>query len=95
MAALEPRLAQYKEVFERRSQSGLVLPPTVDPEDFYGLVLVVGGNETQSQQDEAIRAANEKEWPNVTLMFERTGWNSNWGEQLEAMEARSRAPGWS
>ncbi len=93
VATLEPRLAQYKEVFERRSQSGLVLPPTVDPEDFYGLVLVVGGNETQSQQDDAIRAAIKKEWPNVTLMFERTGWNSNWGEQLKAMEgeiARAR-----
>lgn len=92
-AALEPRLAQYREVFERRSQSGLVIPPSVDPEDLYGLVLIVGGNETQAQQDDALIAQLKKQWPNITLLFERTGWNSNWGEQLRAMEgelARAR-----
>ncbi|HEY8429348.1 MAG TPA: hypothetical protein VIL20_13270, partial [Sandaracinaceae bacterium] len=93
VAPLEPRLMQYKEVFERRSQSGLIVPPSVNPEDLYGLVLVVGGNETQSQQDQAISAAIKKQWPNITILFERTGWNSNWGEQLRAMEghlARAR-----
>jgi tetratricopeptide (TPR) repeat protein len=93
VAHLEPRLHQYREVFERRSQSGLVIPPTADPRDLYGLVLVIGGNETQSQQDEAISGSIKKAWPNITLMFERTGWNSNWGEQLRAMEgelARAR-----
>lgn len=91
--SLEPRLRQYKEVFERRSQSGLVVPPTVDPEDFYGLVLVVGGNETQQAQDDAIAAAIKEQWPNVTLIFERTGWASSWGDQLKNMEgelARAR-----
>lgn len=94
VAGLEPRYQQYKEVFERRSQSGLVVPPTIDPEEFYGLVLVVGGNETQKAQDEAIRAAIAEQWPHVTLIFERTGWSSNWGEQLKNMEgeiARARA----
>ncbi len=93
VASLEPRLAQYREVFERRSQSGLVVPPTVDPADLYGLVLVVGGNETQSQQDQSLSTAIKRQWPNITLIFERTGWNSNWGEQLDAMEgelARAR-----
>lgn len=93
VAPLEPRLAQYREVFERRSQSGLVVPPTVDPSDLYGLVLVVGGNETQSQQDEAIAAAIKRQWPNITVLFQRTGWSSNWGDQLNAMEgelARAR-----
>lgn len=88
VASLEPRLVQYKEVFERRSQSGLVIPPTVDPSELYGLVLVVGGNETQSQQDEAIAAAIKRQWPNITILFERTGWNSNWGEQMRAMEGQ-------
>lgn len=93
VAPLEPRLVQYREVFERRSQSGLVLPATTDPADFYGLVLVVGGNETQSQQDDALVAAIKRDWPNVTVIFERTGWSSNWGEQLRGMEgelARAR-----
>ena len=93
VASLEPRLAQYREVFERRSQSGLVLPPSIDPAELYGLVLVVGGNETQSQQDDAIVAALKRDWPNVTVLFQRTGWNSNWGDQLRAMEgelARAR-----
>ncbi len=93
VASLEPRYRQYKEVFERRSQSGLVVPPTVDPEEFYGLVLVVGGNETQQAQDEAIAAAIKEQWPNVTLIFERTGWASSWGDQLKNMEgelARAR-----
>ena len=58
VSGLRERLAQYQEVFERRSQSGLVIPPTIDPADLYGLVLVVGGNETQSQQDVAIAEAN-------------------------------------
>lgn len=88
VASLEPRLMQYKEVFERRSQSGLVIPPTVDPADLYGLVLVVGGNETQSVQDDAIVAAIKRQWPNITVLFERTGWNSNWGEQMRAMEGQ-------
>jgi len=91
--ALEPRLRQYREVFERRSQSGLVVPPSVDPSEFYGLVLVVGGNETQSAQDDAIEAAIKEQWPNVSLIFERTGWSSNWGDQLGNMEgelARAR-----
>lgn len=88
VAFLEPRYQQYKEVFERRSQSGLVAPPTIDPEAFYGLVLVVGGNETQQQQDESIRAAVKKQWPNVTVIFERTGWSSNWGEQLRNMDGQ-------
>lgn len=91
-AGLDARLARYREVFERRSQSGLIVPPTVDPAEFYGLVLVVGGNETQAQQDEAIAAAIKEQWPNVTLVFERTGWSSNWGEQLRNMDAElSRA----
>lgn len=94
VVGLEPRYQKYKEVFERRSQSGLVVPPSSDPSEFYGLVLVVGGNETQSVQDEAIAAAIEEQWPNVTLLFQRTGWSSNWGEQLRNMEgeiARARA----
>ncbi len=92
--SLEPRLAQYREVFERRSQSGLVVPPSVDPADFYGLVLVIGGNETQVQQDTAIASAIKALWPNVTVVFERTGWNSNWGDQLRLMDGeltRARA----
>ncbi len=88
VASLEPLYQQYKEVFERRSQSGLVIPPTTDPADLYGLVLVVGGNETQSQQDETITAAIKRQWPNITILFERTGWNSNWGEQMRAMEGQ-------
>jgi tetratricopeptide (TPR) repeat protein len=88
VASLEPRLQQYREVFERRSQSGLVLPPTVHPSDLYGLVLVVGGNETQAQQDETITTAIKKQWPNINVMFEHTGWNSNWGEQMRAMEGQ-------
>ncbi|MBX3269081.1 MAG: hypothetical protein KF729_02400 [Sandaracinaceae bacterium] len=91
---LEARLAQYRVVFERRSQSGLVIPPTVDPEDFYGLVLVIGGNETQAAQDAAIAATIKEQWPNVSVVFERTGWSSNWGEQLRVMESeltRARA----
>lgn len=88
VASLEPRLQQYREVFERRSQSGLVLPPTVHPADLYGLVLVVGGNETQAQQDETIVAAIKRQWPNVSVLFEHTGWNSNWGDQLRAMESQ-------
>lgn len=94
VAGLEPRLAQYREVFERRSQSGLVVPPSVDPADFYGLVLVIGGNETQAAQDAAIAEAIKEQWPNVTIVFERTGWNSNWGDQLRVMEGeltRARA----
>ncbi len=86
VAGLAPRLAQYREVFERRSQSGLVVPPSVDPADFYGLVLVIGGNETQAQQDAAITATIKEQWPNISLIFERTGWSSNWGEQLRNME---------
>jgi hypothetical protein len=82
------RFQQYKQVFERRSQSGLVLPPSVHPADLYGLVLVVGGNETQAVQDEAIAAAIKQQWPNVTVLFEHTGWNSNWGEQMRAMEGQ-------
>jgi hypothetical protein len=65
----------------------------VGPEEFYGLVLVVGGNETQRQQDDAIRAVIKQQWPNVGLIFERTGWSSNWGEQFRNMEgelARAR-----
>ena len=85
-APLEPRLAKYKAVFERRSQSGLVIPPSSEPENFYGLILVVGGNETQTAQDEAIAASIRESWPNVTLLFERTGWSSNWGDQLRSME---------
>jgi tetratricopeptide (TPR) repeat protein len=94
VVGLEARYQQYKEVVERRSQSGLVVPPSVDPADFYGLILVVGGNETQQAQDEAIAIAIKAQWPNVTLLFERTGWNSNWGDQLRAMEGeltRARA----
>ncbi len=86
VVGLEPRYQKYKEVFERRSQSGLVVPPSADPADFYGMVLVVGGNETQTAQDEAITAHFRELWPNVTLLFERTGWNSNWGDQLRNME---------
>jgi tetratricopeptide (TPR) repeat protein len=86
VAALEPRLKQYREVFERRSQSGLLVPPTVDPADFYGLVLVVGGNETQAAQDAQLVEEIRKDWPNVTVLFERTGWSYNWGEQLQRME---------
>lgn len=94
VASLEPRLQQYREVFERRSQSNVVLPPSIDPSELYGLVLVVGGNETQAQQDDAIAAAIKRDWPNITVLFERTGWSSNWGEQLHAMEgelSRARA----
>ncbi|MCA9606222.1 MAG: hypothetical protein KC619_11535, partial [Myxococcales bacterium] len=94
VAGLDARLAQYRQVFERRSQSGLVVPPSVDPADFYGLVLVIGGNETQAQQDAAIADSIKEQWPNVTIVFERTGWNSNWGDQLRLMEgelSRARA----
>ncbi|MFK7991075.1 MAG: hypothetical protein AB8I08_33960 [Sandaracinaceae bacterium] len=92
IASLRPRYDQYRQVFERRSQSGLVVPPSVDPADFYGIVLVVGGNETQLQQDAQIREAIAESWPNVTLIFERTGWSSNWGDQLKNMDGElSRA----
>lgn len=86
VAGLAERLAQYREVFERRSQSGLVIPPTIDPAEFYGLVLIVGGNETQSAQDDSITQAIKEQWPNVSLIFQRTGWNSNWGDQLRNMD---------
>ena len=92
VAPLEPRYQQYKAVFERRSASGLVIPPSIDPEDLYGLILVVGGNETQEAQDQAIAAAIKRKWPNITVLFERTAWSSNWGEQLRLMEGQiSRA----
>ncbi|MGE3630497.1 MAG: hypothetical protein AB7P00_11310 [Sandaracinaceae bacterium] len=91
---LEPRLAQYKQIFERRSQSGLVVPPTADPADFYGLILIIGGNETQAAQDASITSEIKETWPNANLVFERTGWSSNWGDQLRTMEGeieRARA----
>jgi hypothetical protein len=42
-------------------------------------VLFIGGNETQAQYDEAVKQAIQQEWPGVTVVFEHSGWSSNWG----------------
>ncbi|MCC6316730.1 MAG: hypothetical protein IT361_03480 [Gemmatimonadaceae bacterium] len=53
-------------------------------------ILVVGGNETQAQYDESIRAGySDRAW--LTVDFMHTGWSSNWGSFVD--EFARRLPG--
>jgi hypothetical protein len=100
-APLAHRLKQTREVFERRSRSSAMMPLSElrsdlqeDEEEFYGLILIVGGNETQESQDAALIAWAKQKWPEANFAFRRTGWSSNWGDQLKSMESdlgRARA----
>jgi hypothetical protein len=46
-------------------------------------VLYVGGNETQSRYQDAIRAQFRRTIPTLTLTFLLPGWTSNWNDWLE------------
>lgn len=48
-------------------------------------VVFVGGNETQAQYDERIRASLSRQYPGLTVTFRHTGWTSNWGQQLPGL----------
>ncbi|MEZ6009344.1 MAG: hypothetical protein R3F05_16495 [Planctomycetota bacterium] len=58
-----------------------------------GVVLLVGGNETQEQYKPQLEAYAREQWPLVRLEIRNTGWTSNWGRQLHAMEAVLRDAG--
>jgi hypothetical protein len=51
------------------------------------LVTVVGGDEKQMKLDDSIRSSLRAQFHSVTLEFRHTGWNSNHGDQLKAMES--------
>lgn len=53
-------------------------------------VLFVGGNEVQARYEDAVREAFSRDLPRCRLVMEFTGWSSNWGRQLERMDARLR-----
>ncbi len=53
-------------------------------------VLFVGGNETQRQYDERIRSAIRRDWPGVEVVFEHTGWSSNWGAMIDRLKREAR-----
>lgn len=48
-------------------------------------VVFVGGNETQAQYDERIRASLRRDYPGLQVTFHHTGWTSNWGQQLPGL----------
>jgi hypothetical protein len=48
-------------------------------------VVFVGGNETQAQYDERIRASLARDYPGLQVTFHHTGWTSNWGQQLPGL----------
>jgi hypothetical protein len=50
------------------------------------MILFVGGQETQEKYDDGIRRELSERYPGLTVHFEHTGWESNWGRQLDAME---------
>jgi hypothetical protein len=52
----------------------------------FWLVTVVGGDEKQMKLDDNIRSSLRSQFHSVTLEFRHTGWNSNHGDQLKAME---------
>jgi hypothetical protein len=45
-------------------------------------VLFVGGNEVQARYDDAVRTGIAREWPGIAVVFEHTGWSSNWGRDV-------------
>lgn len=55
-----------------------------------GIVLFVGGNETQQRYDERVRKELAATHPGVTVDFAHTGWGSNWGRELVSIESRVR-----
>ena len=52
-------------------------------------VLLIGGNETQAQYDDAIRTAIGRDWPGVKIDFEHTGWSSNWGREFGQLRKKA------
>ena len=69
-------LAARKRTGERE-----VLP--ADTEDLRARILFVGGNETQERYEASIRDTLAKEYPNVEVVFEFTGWGANWGRDKD------------
>jgi tetratricopeptide (TPR) repeat protein len=55
-----------------------------------GVVYVVGGNESQARQEQAIRETVARSWPGVRLEFVFTGWSSNWQKRLDGFERQLR-----
>ena len=51
---------------------------------------MVGGNETQARQEQAIRETVARSWPGLRLEFEFTGWSSNWQRRLDSFERQLR-----
>ena len=48
----------------------------------------VGGDETQEDYDEYIKAKIQDAYPSVTLEIHHTGWTSNWGRKLDDFHDR-------
>jgi hypothetical protein len=57
-------------------------------------VLFIGGNEVQARYDETVTEALRREWPGARVVFEHTGWGSNWGREVDRLSAAAnRADG--
>ena len=48
-------------------------------------ILFVGGNEIQAQYDTTIKGLIKKKWPGCKIIFEHTGWSSNWGRIADSL----------
>jgi len=53
-------------------------------------VLFIGGNEIQARYDERVRNAIRRDWPGVEIVFEHTGWSSNWGHEVGRLKRMAR-----
>lgn len=49
-------------------------------------VLFIGGNEIQARYDEQIQNTIRKDWPKAEVVFEHTGWSSNWGHEVDRLK---------
>lgn len=48
-------------------------------------LLFVGGNETQAQYDDQVLRDIQENWPGIEIVFEHTGWSSNWGREVDRL----------
>jgi hypothetical protein len=82
----DPALVARKGALRSREQA----PVVVSTREPVGRVYVIGGNEVQAQYEEWLRAEAQRRWPRIALEFDFTGWSSNWGRALPAIEGRIR-----
>ncbi len=49
-------------------------------------VLFIGGNEILARYDDRIQDTIRKDWPGAKVVFEHTGWSSNWGHEVNRLK---------